>query len=126
MQPVSTQPQPPQPIVPIATVCGWSFALVILAVDAYARDGLQTGPPGRVLVPELCDGPKGNVNYPDGFLSEGRQFLHVAFDNNRRQVGYLRAKLRPLPSTGKDAEELPATPYRLHIWFSETAHEKIR
>ena len=60
-------------------------------------DGMKTWPYRRVLVPESCDGPKGRLNYPDGFVSKDRQFLHFAFDDNRHRAVYYGAKLPPLP-----------------------------
>ena len=60
-------------------------------------DGLKTWPYRRVLVPESCDGPKGRLNYPDGFVSRDKQFLHFAFDDNRHRAVYYGAKLPPLP-----------------------------
>ena len=56
-------------------------------------DGLQTWPYQRVLVSESCDGPKGRLNYPDGFVSEDRRWLHFAFDDNRHRAVYVRARL---------------------------------
>ena len=60
-------------------------------------DGMKTWPYRRVLVPESCDGPKGRLNYPDGFVSKDRQWLHIAFDDNRHRAVYYAAKLPPLP-----------------------------
>lgn len=60
-------------------------------------DGLKTWPYRRVLVPESSDGPKGRLNYPDGFVSQDRQFIHFAFDDNRHRAVYVGAKLPPLP-----------------------------
>ncbi len=60
-------------------------------------DGLKTWPYRRVLVPESCDGPKGRLNYPDGFVSEDRQWLHFAFDDNRHRAVHYSAKLPPVP-----------------------------
>lgn len=60
-------------------------------------DGMKTWPYRRVLVPESCDGPKGRLNYPDGFVSPDRQYLHFAFDDNRHRAVYVGAKLPPLP-----------------------------
>jgi len=59
-------------------------------------DGLKTWPYQRVLVPESCDGPKGRLNYPDGFVSKDKQWLHFAFDDNRHRAVYYGAKLPPL------------------------------
>jgi hypothetical protein len=60
-------------------------------------DGMKTWPYRRVLVPESCDGPKGRLNYPDGFVSNDKQFLHFAFDDNRHRAVYYGAKLPKLP-----------------------------
>ena len=62
-------------------------------------DGLKTWPYRRVLVPESSDGPKGRMNYPDGFVSKDKQWLHFAFDDNRHRAVYYGAKLPPLRST---------------------------
>lgn len=59
-------------------------------------DGMQTWPYQRVLHPESCDGPKGRINYPDGFVSADKQWLHFAFDDNRRRAVHYSAKLPPL------------------------------
>jgi len=59
-------------------------------------DGMQTWPYRRVLVPESCDGPQGRMNYPDGFVSKDKQYLHFAFDDNRHRAVYYGAKLPPL------------------------------
>lgn len=69
-------------------------------------DGLKTWPYQRVLVPESSDGPKGNLNYPDGFVSQDKQWLHFAFDDNRHRAVHYSAKLPPLPS----APARPAKP----------------
>jgi predicted neuraminidase len=60
-------------------------------------DGMKSWPYRRVLVPESCDGPKGRLNYPDGFVSKDKQYLHFAFDDNRHRAVYYGAKLPPLP-----------------------------
>lgn len=59
-------------------------------------DGLQKWPYQRVLVPESVDGPKGRLAYPDGFVSEDKEWLHFAFDDNRHQGVYVGAKLPEL------------------------------
>ena len=56
-------------------------------------DGLRTWPHRRVLVAESCDGPEGRLNYPDGFVSADRRFLHFAFDDNRHRAVYFGAAL---------------------------------
>jgi predicted neuraminidase len=59
-------------------------------------DGMKTWPYQRVLQQESCDGPKARMNYPDGFVSADRQWLHFAFDDNRRRAVHYSAKLPPL------------------------------
>ncbi|WLD14153.1 sialidase family protein [Planctellipticum variicoloris] len=56
-------------------------------------DGMKTWPYQRVLAPESVDGPKGRLNYPDGFVSRDGKFLHFAFDDNRHRAVYYGAKL---------------------------------
>lgn len=56
-------------------------------------DGAKSWPYQRVLVPESIDGPKGRLNYPDGFLSADKTYLHFAFDDNRHRAVYFGAKL---------------------------------
>ncbi len=58
-------------------------------------DGMKTWPYRRVLVAESVDGPKGRLNYPEGFVSTDRKWLHLVFDNNRHQAVYIGAKLPP-------------------------------
>jgi hypothetical protein len=58
---------------------------------------MKTWPYRRTLVAESVDGPKGNLNYPEGFVSKDRRWLHIVFDNNRHQAVYIAAKLPPLP-----------------------------
>ena len=62
-------------------------------------DGMKTWPYQRVLQQESVDGPKGRMNYPDGFVSKDRQWLHFAFDDNRHRAVHYSAKLPPLPTT---------------------------
>jgi len=59
-------------------------------------DGMKTWPYKRVLQAESVDGPKGKMNYPDGFVSKDKQYLHFAFDDNRHRAVYYGAKLPPL------------------------------
>ena len=61
-------------------------------------DGMKTWPYHRVLVRESSDGPGGRLNYPDGFVSHDRKWLHLAYDDNRHRAVYYRAKLPPLPN----------------------------
>ncbi len=65
-------------------------------------DGMKTWPYRRVLARESCDGPRGRMNYPDGFVSADKKWLHFAYDDNRHRAVYYGAKLPPLP---KDAAE---------------------
>jgi hypothetical protein len=64
-------------------------------------DGMNTWPYQRVLVPESCDGPKGRLNYPDGFVSTDKQWLHFAYDDNRHRAVHYSAKLPPLPGASQ-------------------------
>ena len=59
-------------------------------------DGMKTWPYQRVLQQESVDGPKGRMNYPDGFVSDDKQWLHFAFDDNRHRAVHYSAKLPPL------------------------------
>ena len=59
-------------------------------------DGMKTWPYQRIIQAESCDGPSGRMNYPDGFVSKDRQWLHFAFDDNRRRAVHYSAKLPPL------------------------------
>lgn len=59
-------------------------------------DGMKSWPYQRVLVAESSDGPQGRLNYPDGFVSPDKQWLHFAFDDNRHRAIYVRAKLPSL------------------------------
>lgn len=60
-------------------------------------DGMKTWPYQRVLVPESSDGPDGRLNYPDGFVSDDRQWLHFAYDDNRHRGVYYAARLPDHP-----------------------------
>jgi hypothetical protein len=60
-------------------------------------DGLKTWAYQRVLVPESSDGGKGKINYPDGFVSADKQWLHFAYDDNRHRAVVYSAKLPALP-----------------------------
>jgi hypothetical protein len=59
-------------------------------------DGMKTWPYQRVIVPQSSDGPQGRLNYPDGFVSRDREYLHIAFDDNRHRAVYYGAKLPPV------------------------------
>lgn len=56
-------------------------------------DGMQSWPYQRVLIPESVDGPRGRLNYPDGFVSDDLKWLHFAFDDNRHRGVYVAARL---------------------------------
>ncbi len=58
-------------------------------------DGMKSWPYQRVLQAESVDGPKGRMNYPDGFVSSDGQWLHFAFDDNRHRAVQYSAKLPP-------------------------------
>jgi predicted neuraminidase len=60
-------------------------------------DGMKTWPYQRVLVKESSDGLKGRINYPEGFVSRDRKWLHLVYDDNRHRAVYYAAKLPPLP-----------------------------
>jgi photosystem II stability/assembly factor-like uncharacterized protein len=60
-------------------------------------DGMKTWPYQRVLVPESSDGPKGRLNYPDGFVSADKQWLYFAYDDNRHRAVFYAAKLPKVP-----------------------------
>ena len=64
-------------------------------------DGMKTWPYQRVLQAESVDGPKGRMNYHDGFVSQDKQWLHFAFDDNRHRAVHYSAKLPALPVDGK-------------------------
>lgn len=60
-------------------------------------DGMKTWPYQRVLVKESSDGPKGRINYPDGFVTRDKQWLHFVYDDNRHRAVYYGARLPNLP-----------------------------
>ncbi len=59
-------------------------------------DGMKTWPYQRVLQQFSSDGSKGRMNYPDGFVSDDKQWLHFAFDDNRHRAVHYSAKLPPM------------------------------
>jgi len=59
-------------------------------------DGMKTWPYQRVLRQTSADGPKAAMNYPDGFVSQDKQWLHFAFDDARHRAVHYSAKLPPL------------------------------
>lgn len=66
-------------------------------------DGLKSWPYRRVLVAESSDGPQGWLNYPDGFVSADRRYLHFAFDDNRHRAVFYGATLPPLAHSRRSA-----------------------
>ncbi len=59
-------------------------------------DGMKTWAYQRILRAQSSDGPQGRLNYPDGFVSADKQWLHFAFDDNRHRAIHYSAKLPPL------------------------------
>jgi hypothetical protein len=59
-------------------------------------DGMKTWPYKRVLAAESVDGPKGRMNYPDGFVSKDKRWLHFAYDDNRHRAVHYSARLPKL------------------------------
>jgi hypothetical protein len=71
-------------------------------------DDGKTWPYQRVLVEEAGPDPKypgklmkGSLNYPDGFVSADKQWLHFAYDDNRHRAVHYSAKLPPAKPTRK-------------------------
>ena len=64
-------------------------------------DGMRTWPYQRIIQAESVDGPKAAMNYPDGFVSRDRRWLHFAFDDARHRAVQVSAKL---PAVSADAE----------------------
>ncbi|MEX2579580.1 MAG: exo-alpha-sialidase [Verrucomicrobiales bacterium] len=56
-------------------------------------DGMRTWPYQRLLRDDL----DGRFNYPDGFVSEDKRWLHFAFDHNRDKAIYVGARLPETP-----------------------------
>jgi BNR repeat-like domain/Glycosyl hydrolase-like 10 len=93
-------------------------------------DGMKTWPYRRVLVPESSDGPKGRLNYPDGFVSKDKQWLHFAFDDNRHRAVYYGAKLPPVKEKRRlvlcnDGGTLGAPDMEAPIGVEGLVHETI-
>ena len=61
-------------------------------------DDIKTWPYQRVLIPQSGDGAKEMLNYPDGFVSEDKRWLHFAYDDNRNCAVYFGANLPESPS----------------------------
>lgn len=64
-------------------------------------DGMKTWPYQRVLVAESSKGPGKALNYPDGYVSADRKWLHFAFDDARYRAVYVGARLPDLPGGSK-------------------------
>lgn len=56
-------------------------------------DGMKSWPYQRVLVQQSSDGPGRSLNYPDGFVSRDKQWLHFAYDDARHRAVHYSAKL---------------------------------
>ena len=50
-----------------------------------------------MLVEHSSDGLGRAMNYPGGFISKDKQWLHFAYDDNRHRAVHYSAKLPPLP-----------------------------
>ncbi len=70
-------------------------------------DGMKTWPYQRVLVPQSSDGEQGRLNYPDGFVSADRRWLHFAFDDNRHRAVHISARLPEIPALWDESQPLP-------------------
>ncbi len=66
-------------------------------------DGMRTWPYQRVLRGDL----EGRFNYPDGFVSEDRRWLHFAFDHNRDKAIQVSARLPEIPELWDNTRPLP-------------------
>lgn len=66
-------------------------------------DGMKTWPYQRILRGDL----KGRFNYPDGFVSADKRWLHFAFDHNRDKAILVSARLPEIPTLWDDARPLP-------------------
>ncbi|MDR2439718.1 MAG: glycoside hydrolase [Planctomycetaceae bacterium] len=64
-------------------------------------DGMKTWAYKRVVIAESYAGPKANLNYPEGYVTSDKQWLHFSIDDNRRRALFVRAKLPPLPKTAE-------------------------
>ena len=45
------------------------------------------------------------MNYPDGFVSKDKMWLHFAFDDNRHRAVHYSAKLPPVAKPDPDASK---------------------
>ena len=60
-------------------------------------DDMKTWSYQRVLIAQSVDGTRGRLNYPDGFVSADKRWLHFAYDDNRHRAVYFGANLPELP-----------------------------
>ena len=60
-------------------------------------DDMKTWPYQRVLIPQSVDGAEGRLNYPVGFVSADKRWLHFAYDDNRHRAVYFGANLPESP-----------------------------
>jgi hypothetical protein len=65
-------------------------------------DGMKTWPYQRVLRGDL----EGRFNYPDGFVSADKQWLHFAFDHNRDKAILVSARLPEIPALWDNSQAL--------------------
>ncbi|MEX2578546.1 MAG: hypothetical protein WD342_05770 [Verrucomicrobiales bacterium] len=64
---------------------------------------MRTWPYQRLLRDDL----DGRFNYPDGFVSEDKRWLHFAFDHNRDKAIYVGARLPETPALWDERRTLP-------------------
>ncbi len=70
-------------------------------------DGMKTWPYQRVLVQESSKGPRVALNYPDGFVSADKKWLHFAFDDARYRAVRVSARLPEIPVLWDEKQTLP-------------------
>ncbi|HCN79012.1 MAG TPA: hypothetical protein DIT13_17745 [Verrucomicrobiales bacterium] len=70
-------------------------------------DGMKTWPYQRVLVKESSKGPRAALNYPDGFVSDDKRWLHFAFDDARYRAVRVSARLPEIPVLWDEKQTLP-------------------
>jgi hypothetical protein len=66
-------------------------------------DGMKTWPYQRVLRGDL----QGRFNYPDGFVSADKKWLHFAFDHSRDKAIHVSARLPEIPLLWEEQNALP-------------------
>lgn len=65
-------------------------------------DGMKTWPYQRILRSDL----EGRFNYPDGFVSADKKWLHFAFDHNRDKAIHVSARLPEIPQLWDNTQAL--------------------